>query len=886
MQVILTRKSNKQAVLEIFEDDNEAKEPGLIFERQITRYNEKDQAFLISNCGLDQKEAVGILRRLFDTQPEGDEEIVSELEASRLSVHFVRSLQLGATPSPQDSDGGFPSESSHLNIYVRSINAPRSTAQQYCDPIASEALKQAFNFTRDGVEPVLEWNDTRSLCVLDVDYHDKPLEERPTVEAIEDIVRRVEPKPFCWHPSHAGGAKLYYVYSPGYSAEELASIAAFSWSNIDCSATFDFGKSSRHPGFPREVDKRPAPCPPEKIKYLYGKADISPIKRMLSSELTFEEVQTVLEDKGWTIGQYLDHSQCPITPSDTGRNNVYIGEHGVYCHSCNARGIGPNPKRPGFLSYAHFVRRVDNRVSSMCRHFCHFEHASVVLSALYPQLPPKTLKGIYRVMMKIMHSPDDPRISLAMQRGEGYVRSNGAWTTTDGLSAISQNLVQFVRNLPAVMVPNEEGFGINVSRFTAMVNTGDLEEHGYPNIDFLRGAKVYGQFLPTRGTDIQKCVIHKSLRSSPPQYLPKTKRQPLREYAAIFEEEFPGLELDYLRLLIAAKGVSEGSLSQCPFLLINGPSGSGKSTAVHIAAGICGDKAEEPIFLPDIMRFRASLMDSARETSFIVINEIFKLAKDYRLNPIQALNSMLALTPDSRSHVLYVGSVPFGRLPAFVLTDIDTPGDVLSDVQIARRFVTYSLQRKNAWEDTFTQRGIRAHEFRLISHTHALTCDSILSDVIDEFFTTPMSLKTIAQSLGGERMGESSEVADIRLDTLRILYKLICEAPPVSGSDAVRYRPEYGWKVITKGDQTELARVWQELLIDPENWGESRIASSTDWSELLGIELPERSDGKRRGIKLVCNAYQRNRVYVRFMNGDAKKVPNWVNGRIIKPFEA
>lgn len=888
MQVLITRKSDREALLEIFEDEPDHGDPSLIFEKRIRRFHDADLTFLSSNCGMDSREVLAVLRRIFDadTASKEDEEVYVNLDSSRLSVHFLRSLRSGESLDTPSSQGGEDSSPpSHLVIRVRPINAPRKFSQSYADVEPGEALKQAFQYTTEGLEPVLEWDSTRTLCCLDIDYHDVPLEERPPVALLEDIVRRIIPKPYCWHPSHAGGAKLYYLATPGFTAEELAAIAAFSWSNLDCSSTFDFGKSSRHPGFPRERDQRPAPAQADDIKYLYGSGDVAPVRRLLMSELEYEEVESLLNERGWFIGQYLDHSQCIISPSETGKSNVYIGDTGVFCHSCAARGMGPNPNHPGMVHYGQLVRKIDNRITNMVRNFCHAEHAIVVLENLFPQIPKKILLNIYRVMLKVVHTPEDPRINLVFTRGEGYLRSNGQWMSVDGLSSITQNLQTFVRSLPAALVPStEEGFAVNTNKYVALTNLGDCEHHGYPDIEFLRGVKVYGQHLNYRSKVIYKQVMTKSLRADPPSYLSKAKRMKEKEYTTIFKDEFPGLEMDYLKLLVAAKGVSEGQTSQCPYLLINGPAGSGKSTVPGLAAGICGDKAEEPIFVGDVNRFRQSLMDSAQYSSFVVINEIFKMAKMARLSPVQALNPMLSLTPDSRSHAMYIGSVAFGRLPVFVLTDIETPPEVTQDIQIARRFVCYDLQRRNFWEDTFTARGIRPHEFRLISHEHAKACDSVLSDVIDEFFTKPMSLKDIAASLGGSGL-ELDEASDsIKTNALKRLYQLVCTAPDLTGSDRQRYSGD-GWKRITKGEQNELTQVWQEVLDSSESFSDSRVASSTDWSTLLGVELPPDSKGKRRGIKLKVSAYGLNSVYVRFVNGDSVNKPQWVNGKLLKPFK-
>jgi hypothetical protein len=307
------------------------------------------------------------------------------------------------------------------------------------------------------------------------------------------------------------------------------------------------------------------------------------------------------------------------------------------------------------------------------------------------------------------------------------------------------------------------------------------------------------------------------------------------------------------------------------FLLVNGPSGAGKSTTVHIAAGICGDKADEPIWVKHIDRFRQSLMDSARDSGFVCINEIFKYAEASKTTYTQALDPMLSLTEDSRSHVLYVGSVPFGRLPVFVVTDVDTPPEVQADIQLARRFTFFQLSNRNYWEDNLVAKGIRPHEFRKISYEHNAAADSILSDIIDTFFRTPIPLNQMAKQLQSGVLSEYTEELDHKGEALKRLYAEDVKAPMLTGSHAQRYTAAYGWKKISRSEQTVLSELWGDVCDgeEPERWVRSRAVSAADWQKILKTDFP---------VLCEVRPYRTSIIYVRFRSNDSGKFPKWING--------
>lgn len=854
MFINLTRTNKHTLTVDITDEQGNI----LLVPRKINRYSERDINWLLRfNPEWTLPEINQVLLELCEGESE-------EGEVSQTA--FEVDIPAGLIESNKTSNEPFV-------IHVREITQLKKhgTAFQNVDP--QSTLRECFDdVTGYYKEPLIEWSDKEKLCCLDIDYHDLPFEQRPQYEELEKIVAKIKPQPFCWHMSHGNGCKLYYVYSPGYTADELATVAGIQWKQLDNRSTFDLIKSTRHPCYERSRDKRPAPCESsESINYIYGQADLSSIRRILTGNLDDEEITELLETKGWRIGQTLPHSECPIEPTGDSKECVYIGDTGVYCHKCNANGYGISGS--GFLPYSTFIGTFDKRIGRMVRFFCHNEHASIILEHTYPGIPCHHLEKFYKVLLKITHGPDDPRIRLAFSAGKGFVRTQGQWISSDGKHSLQHNVPQFIKSLPAVLIPKEDGYTLNVSAATQFSNTCDLSEYGYDDISFLKGCKIYGVHNSYTKDEIVKFVSRSEFRRCPPTYLIRSKRIPSEHAWGLLDDCFPGIDHKYVRLLIAMKGVSEGKLAQCPYILVTGPSGAGKSTTVHIAAGITGDKAAEPIWMPQVDRFRQSMMDASQESGYVLVNEIFKMADRAGMSAVQALDPMLSLTPDSRSHKMYVGSVPFGRLPVFVITDINIPKEVEQDIQLSRRFTFYRLTKRNSWEQTFAQKKIEPHEFRLISHEHNQAADTILSEVIDDFFSEPTTLQEIVKSLEIQSLESLSEDIDNTKDLLRRFYVEVCNAPPLMGSDAQRY-PGIGWKKISRIDINPLVELWNDLCDGqmPEQWVKSRTIDAEDWSRLLKTDVK---------VIFECRAARNNMIYCRFRSADSPRNPTWCNGRLL-----
>lgn len=849
----------------------------LVVPKIVHRYKEKDIRWLanLNPASWTVPEVNLLLMSLCEDDSKSERAIeldISEKDFVKLFDNYKKKEE----PQPEQQFG--LTEDNPFVLHVRGLNQLKKYAEAYSDVDPGECLKRAFTNTPEKTsEPIIEWSDVRFLCCLDIDYHNLPMDNRPTIRALRKIIDRIKCQPFCWHPSHGNGAKLYYVYKPGFQADELASIAGLQWTQEDGQATFDLTKSTRHPHFPRLRDFRAPPCSKDHdIYYVFGSSDVTYLKRILTSEIEQTEIDAVLQEKGWRLGQMLPHSECLIQPSNSHKENVFVGETGLYCHHCASKGLGFGD-RPGYYSYARMIGGSDNRMLTMVRNFVHLDHARVVLQNLYPTVAEKTLTTIYKCLLKIVHSYDDPRIPRAMTAGKGYVRSNGEWRTLDGSASVEKGLAAFVNSLPCTMIPTDKGFAKNVSAITALSNTGNLDQYGYQSITFIRGCRIYGQFLPYGNDEIIRTVVRREFDNCKPNYESITQRMPIKEAWSLIESEFPGIDRSYLQLLICAKGSSEGRLAQCPFLLVTGPSSAGKSTTVHIAAGICGDKADEPTYSPFPDRFRQNLMESAANSEFVVINEVFKEAMRMRLSPTQALDPMLTLTEDSRSHKMYVGPKAFGRLPIFVLTDINIPQEVKEDVQLARRFTFYQLRNRINWSDTLISRGIRPHQIRLLSSEHSRACNSILSDIIDTHFRRRRSLAEIAKDLGIQSLEHHSEAVHDTSKQLCYFYKAVCEAPLHNYEKDKRDFPSVdGWRRIDRISDSPLRELWEELCDDTSShagWTSSRKVDSQDWQKITGVT----------DFPIECQVRIRKHcIYVRFASTESVRQPKWINGMSVK----
>jgi hypothetical protein len=745
-------------------------------------------------------------------------------------------------------------------VVLREQGQPLDTGTTFEASTPAAALLQALAV--EGVEgdAVLQWEGTDRLCCLDIDYHGIPFDQRPSLAWLEVKAATLHPRPFAFHASHGRGMKLYYVALPGLTARELASVGAVGWLSQDVRATADLVRITRPPrcGYSKYPDARGGP-----VHTQTPGDDLLPVAKWLQRAVDPDAVEDFLDARGWKQGDRLEHTDCPIDPGPaSGAPSVYVGEDGIYCHRCAAKGLSLG-RSPGYTSFASMVGGFPPRAVVMLKNATHWSHAKLILRA-ETRLPEPILKEAYSAALKLVHGPDSPQ-TAAMFAGADMIRMPGRWVSTDGTTTYANNLHGLLNALPAVWVPGTRE--VAADKRDLFLQGGDLSHHGYPAVTPIHGCNVYAHHMTPSDGRVTFAVPAAWCREPryAPRYVGPSLRMKVSEARSCVEEVFPGIHWAYLDLLIALKGLAEGNASQAPFAIVTGPSASGKTTTAFVAASICGDVCSEAKFTPDGVRLIQTISEALDKGSFAVLNEVFKEAERAKLQPRAAVDPILTLTPNVLAHKMYVGPRPLGKLPALILTDISIPSSVHSDLQLARRLVWVHQPHRVHWDANITKTCGEAGRFRLWSPEAADACNAILSDVIDRYFRLPTTLREIAADLGLGTLEDCGGVVDLRL-VMKAFFDEVLAAPDLTGAEAQRF-PGGGWKVIDRGDSTKLRDLWDELADSTTGaeWHSSRVADAEDWSTILGTASPIRfSRGNWRG-----------KTFVRFQVGGSK--PTWVS---------
>jgi hypothetical protein len=412
--------------------------------------------------------------------------------------------------------------------------------------------------------------------------------------------------------------------------------------------------------------------------------------------------------------------------------------------------------------------------------------------------------------------------------------------TADALDPYNKDITALIGGLPVCQMKDGTVITEQVQRLLQSI---DLDEEGYPTITPIRGIRMW-----RGGSEDRVCTVvpNRSLRSPAlanrrPKYRKPDER--IEDAWGILEEVFPGIDRNYLTLLIAAKGVSESQIGLAPNIIVTGPSSAGKTSTAHIAAAILGDKATDVVWQLDTQKFRQAYAAGTEVGSFVTVNEILKDADRAGSTALQAMDAFLNLTPDSLTHKLYTGAVPLGRNPATIVTDVVIPQTLRNDAQVARRFIYVPLTRKINWINSLVASGVHKIErLRLADDRYAEAANAILSEVMDRWFQEPKTLADIAVDLGYSTLDKSETGFDDPTTTLKQFY-----AAWKAQSPSTDTRWAGGWRTLRRDDGTPLAELWSVLSDGGKNWDRSRRLSEQDWQQLLDSEVPIRVEFHRHG---------------------------------------
>ncbi len=476
-------------------------------------------------------------------------------------------------------------------------------------------------------------------------------------------------------------------------------------------------------------------------------------------------------------------------------------------------------------------------------------------------MPDNVLRYFYEAALLSMHGDDKAR--GAFKVAADFVRLEGKWSTSDGQTTLPKDIGPILATLPATWGVEGKPRADLVNFF--QVPGADLSPFGYAPLYPVRGLAIYGKHFTYNDAQrvpflVQSPEVRAAGRDFEPKYVAESQRMPLEEAWETIGRVCPGVNREYLQLLIAAKGCAEGGGGIPPIILVDGPSGSAKSGTVHLAAAIAGDTFTEVVFSSDGTRFRQSIMTGCESSGFVVCNEILKDAARERIAPQSALDPILNLTPNSVSHKMYVGPVPLGALPVLIITDVNTPPEIRNDQQLGRRMIHVRLTSRLAWETTLPKTIGEIKRFRVADSRYAAASNALLSYVIDRWFTLePPSFFAIAKDLGFNLL-EHSEDFDDPLVALREFFRIVCSASGIAEGPDKRRWPGNGWKVIKREESTDLAEAWRAVA-EATDWSESRRCRERDWQKVLGAAQPitfdlQKASASKVAVRFRCGSRQ------------------------------
>jgi hypothetical protein len=729
-------------------------------------------------------------------------------------------------------------------------------------------------------EPVIEWNDPKNLCLVDVDWHG---EEKPSEYTLRQLAGSLAPSPNLWWPSHGGGLKLAYKAKWPLDADELAALAVLMlrkqwisppWTGIETATR------TRHPHYPRgneragEVHRAASSRDADDVRQqLLGNA-----RGDVASGEEQDAVEQWLEENGWQQGKRYPHHLCPIAPEhQSDRDPVTVLDWMIYCYACAGRGrCFRGMKKPGIVPVSFLMDRpvspgVGRPLRNAVRGMAHWAHARHILEAETFATGEHGEK-VYRALLKLWHlrstDMDSKRAEALLQLidrvfwDSPIVRAESGWVHADDLAtpAAKDGLALILQSLSAVQSVGPKG-GIKVSSHKLGMFLGgfDLTRHGYPPIQPLRGMDVAERIHFDPSLFAPPGQVYAVLPADPPfVYRSKDKRD-LAHAEKVLSDSFPGVRLDVLRLLIAAKGIIQrGDCTESPKIFKRGQSGSAKTAHALLGAELCCDRVERGEFSANRERLLQNYADLSRAASFVLFDEIDKA----KVSDAELVAGLLSLVKDKNYHQLYRGTRRITQPAVVLLADTRIPDALVKDVQAARRIVLVDLgaglnaQQQDGkpvdWRRTCGSGSIEGWRRQPYLPDCREAADTLVSEVMDRFFCcSGVTFTEIAHELGFKLLSEQAQEGIDTHAAKRALFFAACRAADCKDSNF----KGRGWKVFEAQTQAPLAAAFREALDnsatagDPKAWQE---LTGAQWGNVLGcpgVEFDVHKHGRRIGLR-------------------------------------
>jgi hypothetical protein len=792
---------------------------------------------------------------------------------------------------------------SPMKFTVRGLRQPKRGRgvfeHEADDPLAG--LEECLALTDyPAPDPIITWETkdgdaVSHLAALDVDWHRSASSPPPADWWYDALVSDSPVRPSLYWRTHGGGLRAIFLPCFPLGATRIAALFA-AWNLHERygprQAPFagitgiELKTDTRHPAYPRTGDG--AKCGP--VRRGGGSDVLRAMWSLLDGETDEPDEDAVadwLRERGMEFGKRYPHSRCPIKPSNKeNRDPVIVLDGGIYCHACDSEGRGFRSWR-SLLSVRPGARR-RNVVFDMVKHVTHWTHAKHILRAEWPylfSLAPDVAQLAYQSLLLLRHCPGvkEGRVrNTKHSRGvcrwiKGVfsdipmVRGRDRWLNSADLSTVytGRPLEWLFNSIPAAKYVDPETGETKLScrKYGILLSGIDLSPHGYPpvlpliGID-LRGKEYVWNLRAGIVADVDRGAVRVVVEAKEAPFRERTKDcLPEDEVRRELERQFPGLNYNFLKLLIAAKGYSQRQPDLPPFIFVHGVTRSGKNATVDLAAEIACDRVYTPAGTPkdgdEFMRFVGKACDAY---GYLFIDEV---TKDTRFTPDDLQARILAIRGGGQFRELQTGPRTFGLIPAVVLADVHQPPIFRESAQLASRVVTVSLgDGANGinWRetcDTGDIRGWRAGGFG----KNALIADSLVTIVLRDVMSKHETFPAAAAALGFPLMRDADDGID-RYAGHRELFKVVCGLPakPVPA----RWSGP-GWHVCRMNDSSPLFPALQAACPDLAN---PQRLKEVPWKHIIGCDREIRCDVDRHGQHLA----------IRFRDGDPRSPSTRFNG--------
>jgi hypothetical protein len=588
---------------------------------------------------------------------------------------------------------------------------------------------------------VVEWSpkSLNTCAVLDIDFH---AGSHPTQLELLQMGDELSPTPRCWWISTGMGLKAVYwpLKDSVFTAEELAAGAAAQMAThpnvIYHKGTVEIIPRTRHPRAAHNAKGGMKRCGELKTRVPTETFEI--LASLSHAGATDAEVQEVIEELDFTIGERLSHERCPIDPEhfSSSPNPVVVTETGIYCHSCQGR------TGDGFRSWG-VIRKMNGLTLSTvpatqplvdaAKHLVHYNHAWYLFENLLAEVPERYRRTLYSALLKIHHGRD-LRIRSAFSDFP-FVRGEAGWLSAQTLRLVKPLSRLGVACLPSaqIVVETEEG---------PEVKPDPIKVEAYTNIDRLDGwtplagapfVQIYFQHNAdttlNADTNIMRAVPRQVYSDKRVHYVPAKDRLPLAECERRINEYLPGINFNYLKALIVLMGAGESGRGALPVLWAKGETGAGKTVHANVVCSMYGEPVTSLSGLEED-KLAEGVAEAHEQSRLLVFDDPFKDSKKFPVLHrfwLQVTNRKLSF------HKLYVGHINAHIDGAILIADRDDHGFFTNDKQFGRR--CYRIHLRDSVQD-WQAMGRDANRWWHTSDALREAAEGLHSWVVDEFFAS------------------------------------------------------------------------------------------------------------------------------------------------------